>query len=274
MRLTCSRRGGFTLVELLVVIAIIAILIALLLAAVQRVREAGLRADSQNNLRQIILAVHNYAGAQAGRLPAFDRESRPRWIVGPSLMYQILPYVEQQGVTQIPVPFPPVALFLSPADPTAAEGAAKGFAVSSYAANTLVFRGGPRLPFTFADGTSNTIAFAEHYAYDCQGIDFAWWQPSADLPPTHRATFADSGDVRPVTSGNPPTSRPYLPGYTFQVTPSRRTCFPEVAQTPHPGGMLAALGDGSVRVLSAGMSEATYWGAVTPASGEILGSDW
>ncbi len=99
MRFRCA----FTLVELLVVIAIIALLIALLLPAVQKVRQAAARTECQNNLKQIGIALHNYEGARGCLPPAFTGISQnpnltPNSFYSWSVLAQLNPYLEQTAI--------------------------------------------------------------------------------------------------------------------------------------------------------------------------------
>lgn len=94
------RRRGFTLIELIVVIAIIALLAALLLPAVQQVREAARRSQCQNNLKQIGLALHNYLDAFT-RFPPVSVLPAGKTFEPYSAHVRLLPYIEQSGLSQL-----------------------------------------------------------------------------------------------------------------------------------------------------------------------------
>jgi hypothetical protein len=187
----------------------------------------------------------------------------------------LLPLIDEpafKGFSANPSMYLFVRHYVSPADPTITDARTiASTSVTSYGVNAQVFLGIPRMPFTFQDGTSNTIAFAEHYAFDQIRFRFDILRYEADRI-IRRPTFADEacGDVVPVTQGNPPGTEPSVPGLTFQVRPTREEVNPAIAQTPHRGGMIAALGDGSVRILAPQMSPSVYWAIVTPAGGEII----
>jgi prepilin-type N-terminal cleavage/methylation domain-containing protein/prepilin-type processing-associated H-X9-DG protein len=187
-------RSGFTLIELLVVIAIIAVLMALLLPAIQKTREAAAREQCRNNLKQIGIAVHNFVS---------ERKIVPTEGYGPSagggpgstasVFCNLLPYLEQTTLYESGAAFQnqPLATFLCPSDSTANYGTAPSGASSGSAAlgsyNYNVNIIGTSLPtdrgvfptFTtpqtrvsllraMPDGTSCTILVGEHVQY-CSG---------------------------------------------------------------------------------------------------------
>jgi len=282
-------RRGFTLLELLVVIGIMSIMIALLIPAVQKVREAASRTQSTNNLRQIILASHNFASANGQTFPSVTGFNYFARRYERSLFFSLLPYVEQgnyyaEYVSSVgPKNFDSrytISLFVSPSDPTSPS---EPSAFSSYAGNALFFGKHPSFR-RITDGLSNTIAFGEHYGYNCGGTQFNWGIsdkfpfPNNDpgqIGVLRPASFGDVdfGDVYAITSGNPPASKGSVPGLTFQAAPKLSECDPRLAQTPHSSGMLTAWGDGSVRPISPAISAPSFWAALTPAGGEVLGDD-
>jgi len=305
------RKKGFTLIELLVVIAIIAILIGLLLPAVQKVREAANRMQCANNLKQIGLGVQNYVSAY-GVMPPVEGTAQgvgnsygsflsPSGTTG-TLFYYLLPFLEQNAIYQaangnsMNVGPEVVKVFLCPSDPSSINAGTyggcgvmqsvninrDGFAACNYAANVMVFepRGTKPLITSMPDGTSNTVCFAERYR-DCSpdpnhggGCTLPAWAWNTILNGGDcwtSPTFGAANDG--IYQMNCDGAQFNYGGVGFQDGPSSQSCNWYVTQGGH-NAMQIGLGDGSVRGVTSGMSVTTWTNACTPSDGAPLGADW
>jgi prepilin-type N-terminal cleavage/methylation domain-containing protein len=294
-------RKAFSLVELLIVIAIIAILIALLLPAVQKIRESAGLTQSLSQMRQISFAITQQSDQNKGRLEPHDcfveilpyLEANNEYLVLKKAFENLLFGVKTMNLT--PIPF-----YVNPLDYSAnvpknsfnlsflGTSVPSELSMSSYALNAQVFIGKSRKPEninSIQDGRSNTIWLSEHYGGNCNETTFTYVSQrfGTDWKPLLSAYFAYGGidagrpapgDYYPETVGNPPKANSVPAGVTFQHRPRITDCNPRLPNSTYSGGLQVGLADSSVRVVSVGVSSNTFWGAVTPAGGEVLGADW
>jgi len=288
-RLSPSRRG-FTLIELLVVIAIIAVLIGLLLPAVQKVREAAARSQCQNNLHQLGTALHNYHSVYGGFPPA---KYTPVSGANSCWAALILPYIEQDnlyrqynftvnwdkaandsGINQVPI-----KTFMCPSVPEGSRHAANNRGVQDYPAINQLDKTNPALTVAYKsdptflgvlgknvsrrvtdirDGSSNTLILAED-----AGRNESWilGAKSGSLPQDGAWANPD-GDIT-ITGLDPATKT--TPGACAVNCTNSQNVY-----AFHTGGANVLFADGSVYFLKASVSINVLAALMTRDGGEIV----
>ena len=290
------RRRGFTLVELLVVVAIVAVLVGLLLPAVQKVRAAAARISCSNNLKQLALALHGHESA-VGTFPAGYRFDPPtRGFVPP-----LLPYLEQPNIpydpsknwdhpanlraaeVQLPVLYCPAA----PARLGRFDGTAPGFrpAASDYTVYhginpgycdlqgwpyyTPIDQNGaltskPCRLLDIADGTSQTLLVAE-----CAGRPELWRMGRCIAGASNNPAWSDP-NLEIALDGSDTLTTGQGQGYGRCVMNCTND---NEMYSFHSGGAVAAFADGGVRFLRETVSAKTFAALVTKAAGDVPGDD-
>jgi prepilin-type N-terminal cleavage/methylation domain-containing protein/prepilin-type processing-associated H-X9-DG protein len=295
-----SRRWrAFTLIELLVVIAIIAILIGLLVPAVQKVREAANRTQCQNNLKQMALATINCSDTHQGRMPPgiglYPSDGYSEGTGDGGILFHILPFIEQgplykssfvpagkgsddrnnflgtysQWTSQVQGAILPV--YQCPSDPTDVSAGH-----TSYGHNGQLFRhhyvgwgvGLARFPASIPDGTSNTMMFADavrHVNGQAPGSDVyvnRYWPDWGGI-----MYSSDHGDPTGVVNGYLQQVVAKNAGRAVVCTPGGN-CGGWRANSPHSGVINVGMADGSVQTASTSISTAVWWAAITPRAND------
>jgi prepilin-type processing-associated H-X9-DG protein len=293
------RRHALTLVELLVVIGIIAVLIGLLLPAVQKVREAVNRLSCQNNLKQLALAAHHYHDGQRVFPPGFSRAPGPWLEVRVSTLYvSLLPYFEQENLHRqwdyarygnnlgpypsatasqaIPLLVCPADTLPRPAvDQSDTSASPRHWGLSSYGGNAgvrstaeqtrdgIFFENSAVRLADVMDGTSNTLLFGERSHRD---PNYDRLCPRDPIVTNGWWAYAGTADV--LLSAAVPIN--------YQVPPSATDCSDIKADrlcafgSRHAGGANFALADGAVRFLPETTALSVLRGLSTRAGGEVL----
>jgi prepilin-type N-terminal cleavage/methylation domain-containing protein len=307
-RISNRRARGFTLIELLVVIAIIAILIGLLVPAVQKVREAAARAESLNNLKQMALACHSCNDAYRklppgvgwfpGNIPITTSTPSRRGTV----FYFLLPYLEQQAIFNTTADMSSnagpsvVPVFLGPTDPSLPAGGLlndnnnvpKG--AISYAANCLVFGGDKNTAMSkYLDLSNADPGVDDHSNLSVSAIPRTFPDGTSNtillmekyaVCSDGRHTWGNDsyftgGTATHGGTGYNSTWAPLQQHLTLpQIMPAPASAGCGYSQVFTAGGIAVGMADGSIRMVSSAVSPLTWRLALLPDDGQPMPADW